>query len=291
MVLHTCDSVLPSQLPNQVLPLVFSSFADEQTSRTPAELGCVLSFHPGGLAALVTRHPSPTLCCLPHEAASKIKCVLKAKSQPAMTGLLPGIAPHLQRTGPAAQGREGEKKNHCNNMQNPRCSQYRVTHSHPVWEVSKDSSQLCREEVNIPHQSWENRDQPTGNRAPARCLPEQSSEQPQLPASQSAFRLVFPLALGVRRASLLGRGVPPGGGSDLRSKYPCSGLPCGPPDGAWKDRVMSRTPGLRPSRSSSPLLSAQVTVLTRLNPQVHDFLAGRGIHGCPVRSPTNTLYF
>lgn len=50
MMLYIYDVILFSQLPNQVITLILSVITEKQISTIPAELGYVLSFHPGGPA-------------------------------------------------------------------------------------------------------------------------------------------------------------------------------------------------------------------------------------------------
>lgn len=47
----------------------------------------------------------------------------------------------------------GGKTNHLNKMKKPRCFQYWVMNSHPVWEFTKDLSHICRGKLNISDQS------------------------------------------------------------------------------------------------------------------------------------------
>lgn len=50
MMLYIYDVTLFSQLPDQVTTLILSIITEKQTSNIPAELGYILSFHPGGPA-------------------------------------------------------------------------------------------------------------------------------------------------------------------------------------------------------------------------------------------------
>lgn len=138
--------------------LLFSSFLQVSKPTHTYWVGCFLVFHPGGPTAsysLVNLSSSSTLCSFLHKAASKTKYMLNSKLQPVIKDFLLGNHFSLITYRPCSMEHMWwEKKNHFNKMKNPRCSQYWVINSHPIWEFTKDLSQICREEVNISDQSW-----------------------------------------------------------------------------------------------------------------------------------------
>lgn len=101
-------------------------------------------------SAPVSLSPSSTLCCFLCKAVSKIKHVFNSKLQLVIKDFLLGNHFSLIMYRPwSMEHLWWEKRNHFNKMKSPRCSQYWVINSHPVWEFTKDLRQICREKVNI----------------------------------------------------------------------------------------------------------------------------------------------